>query len=187
MAEMLNRPEIRKFPVQLGDHVIEAQDVSDAVKQVLWDMREANGWSWSELARQVGLSQQALGEFMQAGRDERGGKAAKSGSMTLRTLSRVLATTAGNNPIAFFARHPQFRASAPAALQSPAEPRQSPKGGDPFERLRELISTEQARELCSLVEHLLSRGVLDETVSALSRASAVPKQRARREKHKNSG
>lgn len=186
MAEIQNRPEIRTFPVQLGENVIEAQDISDVVKQVLWDMRDAHGWSWSELARQVGLKQQTLTEFMKSSDAESDGRPRKAGSMTLRTFTQVLAASSGNNPIAFFARHPLFRETAPAATLQPAE---TPSAGkrDPFERLRELLSVEQARSLCQLVEHLLSRGALDEMLSGLMRTAALPKQRARRMKNKNSG
>ena len=186
MAELQNRPEIRTFPVQLGEDVIEAQDISDVVKQVLWDMREAHGWTWSELARQVGLKQQTLTEFMKPSEGASAGKPKTSGSMTLRTFTQVVAAASGNNPITFFARHPMFRASAPAATTQPSPTPSSPKQ-DPFDRLRELLSPDQARSLCQLVEHLLSRGALEDVLSGLSRAWALPKQRARRMKNKNSG
>jgi hypothetical protein len=187
MAEMLRaRPsKVRQTPVELpGGRVVRAHELDDVAKQIIFDMKVSNGWTWPETAHHIGLTPTTLAEMMQEeeGGKTPGGKPKKPRGMTLSTLSKIVAARSHNNPLLFFQRHPLFRGKAPQAIA-----RELATDAQYYDRLCALLTGEQANMVADILEALLGRGALDDSLRVVLRALGVEEPGQRRAPRKKSG
>lgn len=158
MAEFRDRPtEVRTVAVNVpidGEAKRELTGVliDDVLRQVLWDIRTANGWkSTAETARRLGIPQQTLTAFFD--REILGG-------MRLETLSRVCAALR-TSPVDLLRRHEKYR---------PENKEDAPFAEDLiFDRFRSILTPATARRLVRILETMIDRGALASTLDSWER------------------
>lgn len=136
---------VRRIPFKAAGRALEANDLDDAARYIIEKTQESYGWSQAETAANLGMTQQALNQFMSVDREAPHveGENAR-GTLTVRTLSKLAAATPGahNSPILFFQQHPLFAGNAQDAG---------------YQALCSVLSSTEAADLAQIVEVLRGR------------------------------
>lgn len=177
MAEITSRPErVRQVRVSTPAGTREGSDLNDVLRQIIFDMKQANGWSTAQTAENLGMSQQTLYSFME--QDSVGAEDEKGRGMSVRSLSKIIAAR-GTNPVLFFVSHPLYRSRSPLSI---------PIDAYSYESLNALLSPQLAKDLAKIVEVFATRGTLEDFISTQKRNFGIAddKPRARRTSNKKS-
>lgn len=162
-----------------------ALDLNDIVVQVIWDMKEAEGWSWRQTANELGIEVQTLYDMLlvdpenpDAGPSE--GKKGRRKGITLFTLSKIVAAKAHGNPILFFRRHPLFGRTLRPVRRDAA--------GDVYGALCARLTKPQAERLTHIIDVLVGRQGLDDFLTSFGQVlgAKIPRQRRSRSRTKKS-
>jgi len=183
---MTEKPEkVSTIPVDMpGGFEGQAPNLDDAVLQVIWDIKEAEGWSWPQTARAFGIGTQTLYDLLlldEHGNPKPDGEASpRRRGMTMFTFSKIVGAMAHGNPILFFKKHPMFG----KVLQ--------PSKGDSADAHVQLcarLSRTQAERLVQIVDQMLRRDALDDFLSStevLVGVATTPKRRRPKTRSKKS-
>jgi transcriptional regulator with XRE-family HTH domain len=160
---------VRRIPFTLPDgRRGEAHDLNDVVRDVITEIRQANEWSEAETAANLGMTQQALNDFMNVDRNVPHVEGEKpKGTLTVHTLSKIAATSALNSPVVLFQRHPLFAGQANAAA---------------YEALCGVLSSTEAEQLAQIVDVLRGRESLAEFLERTNAMLGIDQKRPRNPK-----
>lgn len=136
------KPVVRKLKDRVGGRLVEASDLYDIARLILWELMDSRGWSINELARQVGVPFGKLYPYLDAKRPRNQGESKPSGGMDLGTLSQICLHL-NDTPVEFFSRY------APGQRKEDAERERS------YARFRTLIrDLDDANDLADCIEEM---------------------------------
>lgn len=143
-------------------------NVSDLLRDVIFQVMEERGWSMLEFASQMGVARSSVQRFL-SGREVKQGRKLVQCDMDMRIgfVSRICARL-NETPVELFARHPALKTEGNLQRHQV------------HARLTTLLMTNDAQALLGLLEQARERGLLEQCLEQMSLSLEIAKTSERR-------
>ena len=169
VAKFKTRPPVRAAGIVVdqgsGEESRESRNLDDVLRVILWDLIEENGWTEKESAKWLGLARSTLQDFLDTN--------AKGTQVT--TLTAVCGALK-MSPDVLFQNYEGFAPEGRATIRYAEDVI--------FDQFRQMLTTDQARQVLDFVADCKKHGDVDERLRALQ---ALTRHHSKGQKRRKKG
>jgi transcriptional regulator with XRE-family HTH domain len=149
------RGKPRTAAIEIGGQTCVGYDVDDVLRDILLDVKDANGWSQKEFGDRLGLPQAAVSRYLNGKPHDNGGPQ----EFPVSSLTR-LCLMLDQDPIQVFAQHPLYEEGARKFIRYPKD--------HLYEKYNAVLRTAEVPALLDALSQARELGIFADCLAMLS-------------------